>query len=369
MSIYRQSRHPLVRWWWEMDRFSVALVVVVMLIGALAVTTASVAVAKTYNVGAYYFAVRHYAFLVVAFGLMLSLTVLKPPGVKLSGLVLFGVAYVAILLTFVIGVEVKGARRWIDIAGQSIQPTELMKPALIVLTAWVLSARGNLSRWQGFVVSLGLMAAVGLPVLLQPNFGMLLAMGCVWLAQVFMAGLPLLWLVPLLGLGVVVVMTAYVAFPHIQDRLERFMNPEASDTYQIDQATEAIMSGHLWGRGAGEGVVKQTLPDAHTDFIFAVLVEEFGIILGLFLLLVFMVLVWRGFGKLLRQEDQFTLLAGGGLLTLISLHVCVNLGVALHLLPTTGMTLPFVSYGGSSTLAMALVVGFLLALLRKRRLY
>lgn len=369
MSIYRQSRHPLVRWWWEMDRFSVALVVVVMVIGALAVTTASVAVAKTYNVGAYYFAVRHYAFLLVAFGLMLGLTVLKPPGVKLGGLVLFGVAFVGILLTFVFGVEVKGARRWIDFAGQSIQPTELMKPALIVLTAWVLSARGTLSRWQGFMASLGLMAAVGLPVLLQPNFGMLLAMGCVWLAQVFMAGLPLLWLVPLLGLGVVVVMSAYVAFPHIQDRLERFMNPEASDTYQIDQATEAIMSGHLWGRGAGEGVVKQTLPDAHTDFIFAVLVEEFGIILGLFLLLVFLLLVWRGFGKLLRQEDQFTLLAGGGLLTLVSLHVCVNLGVALHVLPTTGMTLPFVSYGGSSTLAMALVFGFLLALLRKRRMY
>ncbi len=369
MSIYRQSRHPLVRWWWEMDRFSVVVLLLVMLMGALAVTTASVAVAKTYNVGPYYFAVRHYAFLLLAFGLMLGLTVLKPPGVKLAGLVLFGVALVGILLTFVIGVEVKGARRWIELAGQSIQPTELMKPALIVLTAWVLSARVTLRRWQGFVVSLALMAAVGLPVLLQPNFGMLLAMGCVWLAQVFMAGLPLLWLVPLLGLGVVVMMGAYVAFPHIQDRLERFMNPEASDTYQIDQATEAIMSGHLWGRGAGEGVVKQTLPDAHTDFIFAVLVEEFGIILGLFLLLLFLLLVWRGFGKLLRQEDQFTLLAGGGLLTLVSLHVCVNLGVALHVLPTTGMTLPFVSYGGSSTLAMALVFGFLLALLRKRRMY
>jgi cell division protein FtsW len=295
--------------------------------------------------------------------------VLKPPGIKLVALVLFGVAYVMIVLTFVIGVEVKGARRWIDIAGQSIQPTELMKPALIVLTAWVLSVREKLSRWQGFVLSMGLMAMVGLPVLLQPNFGMLLAMGSVWLVQVFMAGLPLLWLLPLVGAGVAVMMLAYVTFPHVRDRLERFINPEGSDTYQIDQATEAIMSGHLWGRGAGEGVVKHTLPDAHTDFIFAVLVEEFGIVAGICVLLLFLILVWRGFGKLLRQDDAFTLLAGGGLLTLVSLHVCVNIGVALHMLPTTGMTLPFISYGGSSTLAMALVFGFLLALLRKRRLY
>jgi cell division protein FtsW len=366
MSVFRQSRHPLVKWWWEMDRVSVGIIVIIMLCGAVAVTTASVAVAKTYNVGPYYFALRHYLFLVVAFSLMMAMTMLKPGGVRRLGLALFGLAYVGLLLTFVIGVEVKGAKRWIDLGGQSVQPTEFLKPALIVLTAALLAHNDRKKRLQGFLVSLVMMAAVGLPVLAQPNFGMALAMGTVWFAQVFMAGLPLLWLAPLVAGGLCVVVGAYTMLPHVRDRLERFLNPEHSDTYQVDQANEAIMMGHLWGRGAGEGVVKHQLPDAHTDFIFAVVVEEFGIIVGLLLMSLFLTLVLRGFSRVLNQDDRFVLLAAGGLLTLLSLHVCVNVGVALHMVPTTGMTLPFISYGGSSTFAMALVVGLLLALLRRQ---
>lgn len=367
MSLFRQSRHPLVRWWWEMDRVVVVLVLVIMAIGAVAVASASVAVAGKYNVGPYYFAVRHLLFLVVALFVMMGMTVLKPVGMKKIGLALFVLAYIGTLLTFVIGVEVKGARRWIEIAGQSVQPTEFMKAGLIVVTAWLLSSREKVTRWQGYLASIALIGAVALPVLLQPNFGMVLALGFVWFAQVFMAGLPLLWLVPLVASGLLVIVGAYTMLPHVRDRLERFVNPEGSDTYQVDQAFEAISSGHIWGRGAGEGVVKHTLPDAHTDFVFAVIVEEFGIVAGVAIMGVFMALVWRGFSRLLRQDDTFTLLAGGGFLTLLALHVAVNIGVSLHVLPTTGMTLPFISYGGSSTLAMALTVGFLLALLRKRR--
>lgn len=366
MSIYRQSRHPLVRWWWEMDRMSVAVIIIIMLCGAVAVTTASVAVAKTYNVGPYYFAVRHYMFLLMALGLMLTMTMLKPSGVKRVGLALFGVAYVGLLLTFVIGTEVKGARRWIDIAGQSVQPTEFLKPALILMTAALLAHSDRKKQLRGYFASIIMMMGVGLPVLVQPNFGMALAMGLVWFSQVFMAGLPLLWLAPVIAGGLCVVVGAYTMLPHVRDRLERFINPENSDTYQVDQANEAIMMGHLWGRGAGEGVVKHQLPDAHTDFIFAVIAEEFGIVVGILIMGLFLTLVLRGFSRVLQQEDRFVLLGAGGLLTLISIHVCVNIGVALHIVPTTGMTLPFISYGGSSIFAMALVFGFLLALLRKQ---
>ncbi|RYG62026.1 MAG: cell division protein FtsW [Alphaproteobacteria bacterium] len=366
MSIYRQSRHPLVRWWWEMDRMAVAVIVVIMLCGAVAVTTASVAVAKTYNVGPYYFAVRHYLFLMMALGVMLGMTTLKPEGVKRIGMLLFAGAYLGVLMTFMIGTEVKGARRWIDIGGQSIQPTEFLKPALILVTAWLLAHADPRKQLRGYFASILLMMAVGLPVLAQPNFGMALAMGLVWFAQVFMAGLPLLWLAPVVAGGLCTVVGAYTLLPHVRDRLERFINPEASDTYQVDQANEAIMMGHLWGRGAGEGVVKHQLPDAHTDFIFAVLAEEFGIIVGIMVMGLFLTLVLRGFSRVLQQDDRFVLLSVGGLLTLVSIHVCVNIGVALHIVPTTGMTLPFISYGGSSTFAMALVLGFLLALLRKQ---
>lgn len=347
---------------------SVALVMLILLIGAVAVSSASVAVAGKYAVGPYYFAVRHLVFLVMALGVMMGMTVLTPAGMKKIGVVIFVLAYVGTLLTFVIGVEVKGARRWIEMFGQSVQPTEFLKSGMIIVTAWLLSSKQKVTRWQGYLASIGLMGAVALPILLQPNFGMVLALGTVWFVQVFMAGLPLLWLVPLVAGGLMTVVGAYTMLPHVRDRLERFVNPEGSDTYQVDQAFEAISSGHIWGRGAGEGVVKHTLPDAHTDFIFAVIVEEYGIVAGLFLMGIFMALVWRGFSRLLRQDDAFTLLAGGGFLSLLALHVAVNIGVSLHVLPTTGMTLPFISYGGSSTLAMALTVGFVLALLRKRRL-
>lgn len=375
MSVFRQSRHPIVRWWWEMDRVSVLLVLIIMGIGAVAVTTASVAVAKTYSVGPYYFALRHYMFLIASLAVMMVMTGLKPMGVLRLGIVLFGLAFLGTLLTFVMGVEVKGARRWIEIAGQSVQPTEFMKPALIIVSAWLLSGggRGDGSRgrlWgmgMGFLVSLLVMGAVGLMVLMQPNFGMVLALGSVWGAQVLMAGVPLLWVTAVGLFGVGTIVGGYFLHGHVRDRIQRFLNPEGSDTYQIDQSLEAIMSGHIWGRGAGEGVVKHTLPDAHTDFIYAVVVEEFGIIVGMGVLMVFLFLVWRGFIRALQLEDRFSVLAVGGFLTLISLQVCVNIGVALGVLPTTGMTLPFVSYGGSSSLAMALVFGFLLALLRKHK--
>lgn len=350
-----------------MDRGAVAIILILMLVGVVAVSTASVAVAKTYAVGPYHFALRQMLYAVCSLAIMLTMSTLQPAGIKRIGLILFGLAFAGTLLTFVLGVEVKGARRWLELFGQSIQPTEFIKPALIVLTAWLLEDGRRSVRLRGFALSILLIGAVTVPVLLQPNFGMVLAMGTVWFAQVFMAGMPLLWLLPLIGSGVLVMLVAYISFSHVRDRIERFLNPEGNDTYQVDQAMDAIMSGHWFGRGAGEGVVKHTLPDAHTDFIFAVMVEEFGIIVGLILMVMYLILVWRGFQRLVNQEDRFMLLAGGGLLTLIALHVCVNVGVALQVLPTTGMTLPFISYGGSASFAMAISFGFLLALLRKRK--
>jgi cell division protein FtsW len=357
----------MVRWWWEMDRPSVAIIIALMVIGVVAVSTASVAVAKTYAVGPYYFALRQMLYAVCALVIMLVMSTFSPTAIKRLALLLFIVAFGGTLLTFVMGVEVKGARRWLDIAGQSVQPTEFVKPALIVLTAWLLEDGRRSVRLRGFMASIVLILMVGIPVLLQPNFGMALAMGSVWFAQVFMAGMPLLWLVPLMGGGVLVTLVGYLMFAHVRDRIERFLNPSGNDTYQVDQAMDAIMSGHLFGRGAGEGVVKHTLPDAHTDFIFPVIIEEFGIIAGLVILTLYGLLVWRGFQRLVNQEDRFMLLAGGGMLSLIAVHVCVNMGVSLQVVPTTGMTLPFISYGGSSSFAMAILFGFLLAMLRRKK--
>lgn len=365
-NMYRQSRHPLIRWWWQNDRLIILLTLMLMLLGCIIVATASVAAAKTYGVGQYYFAVRQYIFVALAIAVMLTLTLFKIEGIKRLGALLFTLAFVGLIATFFMGVDVKGASRWIDIAGQRIQPSEFMKPAFVILTATILSLpkRGELLR---FGISLALMAVVAGLLLLQPDFGMFLLMGSVWFSQVFLAGISLRFLIPLVFLGLGTIAGAYFSLEHVRVRLNKFINPETSDTYQVDKAQEALLSGHLWGRGAGEGVVKHALPDAHTDFIFAVLSEEFGIVSGLVLLAVYGIIIFRGFQVVIGQGSMFRLVAGGGLLTMLALQVMINVGVAINMLPTTGMTLPFISYGGSAMMSMALSMGFLLAILRRRR--
>lgn len=366
MSIFRQSRHPVVRWWWSLDRTFLLMVLGVMVFGGICVTTASLSAAKTYSVGPYHFALKQYIFLLMAIGAMLSMTILKPAGVRRVGFLMFLAAYVGIIYTLIAGVDVKGATRWITVFGQTVQPTEFMKPGLILVTAFFLSYTRYEDRFKGFVAAVLTLAIVILPVLLQPDFGMFLMFSLVWAAQIFMSGVSLWLILPLAFGGLATAAAGYTFLPHVQSRVARFLSPDGGDTYQVDQAAEAILSGHLFGRGAGEGVVKYTLPDAHTDFIFAVVVEEFGLVIGGVLLLIYATIVVQGFSRTLGLTDRFAMIASSGLLTLIALQVLINIGVALHVLPTTGMTLPFISYGGSATLTMGLCMGFILALTRKQ---
>lgn len=344
------------------------LLLALFVFGGIAVSTASIAVAKTYGVGPYYFAFKQYIFLFVSMVVMVCLTALRPRGVQRVGWIFLVVALAAVALTLVTGVDVKGATRWITVAGQTVQPSEFLKPAFILATASLLSAVDTGARQRGFLLACGLMGGVAFLLLQQPDVGMVMLLGLVWASQVFLSGISILWLAPLSLLGLVLGVGSYITFDHVQSRVARFLNPEGTDTYQVDQAREAILTGHLFGRGAGEGVVKHTLPDAHTDFIFAVLAEEFGIIICLLLLLIYFFIVFRGFYCLMHQDNRFSFIALGGLLTLLALQVMINIAVALHIVPTTGMTLPFISYGGSATLGMAISMGFVLALLRRRQL-
>jgi cell division protein FtsW len=262
--------------------------------------------------------------------------------------------------------EIKGARRWINVGGLGIQPSELVKPTFAVVAAWLFAEQRRRPGFQGNLISAVLFAAIIAVLVKQPDFGMALVVAAVWFAQFFMAGLRFYWLgIGLVG-GASMLFAAYEWLPHVTDRINRFMDPAAGDSYQVRRSLEAFAGGGLWGRGPGEGTVKSVLPDAHADFVFAVAGEEFGLIACVLIVGLFAFVVLRGLSRLLQEQDQFVLLAATGLLIQFGLQAVINMASALHLIPTKGMTLPFLSYGISSMVALAFGMGMLLALTRRR---
>jgi cell division protein FtsW len=267
----------------------------------------------------------------------------------------------------VVGVEIKGARRWLPIPGLSLQPSEFVKPFFAVVAAWLI-AEGKMpgSKVWGATIAVVLFLMVAAILKSQPDIGMLLVVSAVFFAQFFVAGMNLFLVGAVGALGVAGAVGAYLIFPHVQSRVHRFLDPSSGDSYQVSVALEAFANGGLLGRGPGEGRVKNVLPDAHADFVFAVAGEEFGLVICTLILALFAFVVIRGLIRLLGETDMFTVLAATGLLAQFGLQAFVNMASSLHLIPTKGMTLPFVSYGGSSVLAIALGMGMLLALTRRR---
>ncbi|MFT7144003.1 MAG: cell division protein FtsW [bacterium] len=364
--INRNSSHPLLRWWRSLDHTVYTLVGVLMVFGLASVMLASTGVSGTYELGSndYHFAKKQLVFVILAFPLMTLLSTLNAKQIKRIGVALALFSGLAIVLTLFSGDGVKGANRWVRVFGVSLQPTELMKPALVILTAALLAPIEASIRVRNFILSLLALTAVCGLTFLQPDFGMVIMFCGVWFVQAYLSGVPLTWVMFMVVGGMSTVIGAYSFLPHVKSRIERFFDPSSGDSYQVDQAREALLSGGFLGRGPGEGVVKHHLPDAHTDFIFAVIAEEFGILTCLLLLIVFALIVFRGFSSILDQKDRFIFLAGFGLLTTFTMQTLVNIGVVMNVLPTTGMTLPFISYGGSAMIGVSFTMGFLLALTR-----
>lgn len=354
------------RWWWTVDRWLLAAIGILIMFGGFLVMTASPAVADRINVGSNYFTLRHLMFLIPGLLLMFGVSLFTPRQTLLFAALMFAGSMVALALTMVIGVEIKGARRWIHLLGMSIQPSEFVKPAFIVLNAWLLSSprirSGGLLRILPVIL---LSSVVGL-LLCQPDMGMTTLVTFVWAGQLFLAGLPIIFVAGILGLSVVGAIGAYFAFAHVASRIDRFMNPDVGDTYQVERALDAFQNGGMFGTGLGQGTVKEQIPDAHADFIFAVAGEELGLLLCLVLLGTIAFIVLRGLWRSTQGPTLFVTLASAGLVMQFAVQSLVNIGSSLHLLPTKGMTLPFVSYGGSSMIAMALGMGMLIALTRRR---
>lgn len=354
------------RWWWSVDKPILFLTLGLMLFGLLSVSLASSAVMDVYDVGTYYFFKKQLFFLILAIPAVLMLSTFSSTGIRRLSYLMLIACFIGIVMTLFLGDDVKGARRWVKLAGFTLQPTEFLKPTLVVVTAWLLSFSREEERAMRFWVSFSVLSVLVGLMFLQPDFGMIIMHSAVWAMQVSISGMPFEWLVLLGAIGVGLMLSGYVFLDHVRSRIDRFLDPSSGDSYQVDQSREALLNGGFFGQGAGEGVVKHHLPDAHTDFILAVIGEEFGLIVCLVLLLIYCAILWRGYRIILEKDDRFTILAGAGLLCVLALQVFVNMGVVLNILPTTGMTLPFISYGGSGTLAMAVTIGFILAFMRKR---
>ncbi len=365
MTVFSRTDTSLLsNWWWTVDRWLLLVLAGLIGVGIVMTFSASPAIAEKLGLESFHFVKRQLAFLILAMTAMFGVSLLPVVWVRRLGVVLFLVCLILLALTMAIAPEAKGARRWLRIGSFTLQASEFLKPAFIVFSAWMFSEVQKNPKFNGWSISIIAYLIVVAFLISQPDLGQAILISVVWAAQFFMAGLPMIWVLGFTGLGMSGIFLAYMFLPHVTSRIDRFIYPESGDTYQVDAALNAFRSGGLFGRGPGEGAVKKILPDAHTDFIFAVTGEEFGIILCLILICLFAVIVVRSLLNLMKETDLFVFLAVSGLIIQFGLQAFINLGVNLSLLPSKGMTLPFISYGGSSMLSIAIAMGMILALTR-----
>jgi len=364
--VSRVERTPFAAWWWTVDRLMLLALIMLMLGGIVLSLAASPPVALRLSLDPFYFVHRHVLFLMPAIAVMLATSFLPARHIRRLALVVYIVSLVLVAATLVYGAEVKGARRWLVIAGLNIQPSEFLKPAFVILIAWLFGESARRPEMPANIIALGLLGVSVAALVLQPDFGQTMLIALVWGALFFLAGMRMVWVVGLGGAAALGLAGAYTTIPHVARRIQRFLDPASGDTFNVDQAVESFLRGGWYGRGPGEGTIKRILPESHTDFVFAVAAEEFGIVLCLMLLALFAFIVLRGLRHALRNEEAFARFAAAGLAILFGLQSAINMAVNVHLMPAKGMTLPFISYGGSSMISLAWGMGMLLALTRER---
>src|SRR5215470_16276269 len=355
--VSRAERTPFAAWWWTVDRLLLAALFTLMLGGLVLSLAASPPVAARLGLEPFYFVNRHVLYLAPTIAVLLLTSFLSSRQI---------VSLALIVLTLVYGVEVKGARRWLVILGVNIQASEFLKPAFVVLIAWLFAESAKRPEMPANSIALALLVVVVALLVLQPDFGQTMLIALVWGALFYIAGMRLIWVVGLAGAAGAGLIAAFFTVPHVAQRINRFLDPASGDTFNIDIATESFIRGGWFGRGPGEGTIKRVLPEGHTDFVFAVAAEEFGVVLCLILAALFAFIVIRALAKAMASDDSFIRFATAGLAMLFGLQSAINMAVNLHLMPAKGMTLPFISYGGSSLISLAYGMGMLVALTRER---
>jgi cell division protein FtsW len=364
-SFSRADQSLIGRWWWTIDRPLFSCFMTLLVLGLLLSLAGSPSTAERLNLDSFYFVKRHALLIFPSLGIILFGSLASPRLLRYVSWAMLGFSIIMLVLTPFSGMEIKGARRWINLGGFSLQATELVKPSFALVAAWLFSQHKTYPL-SGHLLSFLLYGIIVGLILMQPDFGMTFIVSVTWFVQIFLAGLPFLWIVILGSLGLLSAFGAYFFLPHVTSRIDRFLNPAAGDQYQITQSLEAFKNGGVFGQGPGEGVFKRYIPDAHADFIFPVAAEEFGFFFCVFVLGLYAFIFIRGLWLVRQEKNLFLVLTLGGLISQFTLQALVNMGSALKLIPTKGMTLPFLSYGGSSLLGTALTTAIILSMTRKR---
>ena len=367
-AIPRRDGDPILpRWWRTIDRWSVSCILILFGIGLLLGLAASPPLAARNGLPSFHYVERQLLFGTIALVTMFATTMMSPTLVRRLGVIGFGFAFVAVVMLPVLGTDFsKGAVRWYSLGFASVQPSEFLKPGFIIVAAWLMAASHELNGPPGKAMSLGLLIVICAFLVTQPDYGQTALIAFGWGVMYFLAGAPITVLVTLVGMVFMGMTVAYNNSEHVARRIDGFLNPDVDPTTQLGYAANAIREGGFFGVGVGEGQVKWSLPDAHTDFIIAVAAEEYGLILVLIIIALYATVVVRSFMRLIQERDTFIRLAGAGLAAIFGVQALINMGVAVRLLPAKGMTLPFVSYGGSSLIAGGIALGMLLAFTRTR---
>ena len=363
----RSDRSPLGMWWWTVDRWMLGVTAVLIAIGVALSFASSPAAAMRMNIGdPFHFAVRQSVFGVAAAVVLLGVSMLEVRTVRRAAFYIWLASILLMVALPLFGHNAKGATRWLEVGGFTLQPSEFMKPALVVLVAWMFAEGQKGQGVPGVSIAFGLYLLSLALLLIQPDVGQSVLITVAFGAAFWMAGVPISWVMLLGAAALAGLSSTYFLFPHVAARVHKFISPDGADTHQVDRAAEAIRAGGFLGRGPGEGVMKRHVPDLHTDFVYSVGAEEYGLLFSLLLVALFALLVTRGLYRAMKLNDPFEQVAAAGLFVLVGQQAIINVAVNLNMIPTKGMTLPFISYGGSSMLAMGLTLGMALALTRRR---
>jgi len=351
-------------WWRSIDRKIFITTIILIFIGCLISFGATPSIAIKYGLEPYYFVKKHLIFTPVAFFFIFFTSLFSKVGIKRFFLFIFLISIFFIFYSFFIGIESKGSIRWVYFFGYSFQPSEFLKVSFIIICAWIFSSKNQLKVINNQIFSFILYLFVSGLILYQPDFSMFIIISSVYFGQLFINGLKWKWVIACSFFFSFVFFVTYFLLSNVKIRIDNFFDPSTGDNYQISKSLQAIKEGGLFGKGTGMGTVKDNLPDAHTDFIFSVIAEEFGLISCLFVIIFFIYLIFKIYKRVKNEKYLFVILSVSGLVIQLGSQIFVNIGSTIGLIPTTGTTLPFISYGGSSMISTALNIGVILALTR-----